>query len=153
MKKTISLILLLSMVLTLAACGSKEKAPVDLQAVYDSVTDKMPEMLPLDESMLLNFLGIDPADCAQAIVAICGDGSINADEIWLIRAKDKASLEKLTNLAHVRVDSQAEAYETYAPDQYAIVRQAEIFQSGLYLTLLIGPEAAAMKMTIEQALK
>lgn len=150
MKKMLCLILVL--LLGLTACGAKEKAPVDLQKVYDSLVPQMQEMMPLDETLMLNFCGIDSADCQQAIAAICAD-SMSADEVWLIQAKDKAALEKLTKLAETRLAAKAEECESYAPDQYAIVKKAEVITKDLYLIVLVGPEAAAMKTTVESALK
>ncbi len=153
MKKRIFLLLILILALCLAACGQKqtEKEPVDLQAVYDSLTGQMPEMMVLDETMQLNLLGVDAADCEQVITAICAD-SMRVDEVWLLKAKDQTALEKLTELAKVRVESQAEVCQSYAPDQYAIVQKAQIVSADLYLALLIGPEASAMKTTVETAL-
>ena len=149
MKKFLSLILILALIL--AACGKSPEKEVDLQSVFNSLREKMPEMLVLDETIQLNLLGIDSADCQQVITAICAD-SVRADEIWLIQAKDTAALEKLTALAKTRVESQAEVCESYSPDQYAIVKEAELVTSGLYLALLIGPDAASMKKTFTSAI-
>ena len=45
MKKAIALILSLILVLSLAACGGKEKAPsVDVNALYESYGEYLPEM-------------------------------------------------------------------------------------------------------------
>lgn len=149
MKKFLSLILIFALILS--ACGKSPEKEVDLQSVFNSLTEKMPEMLVLDETIQLNLLGIDSADCQQVITAICAD-SVRADEIWLIQAKDTAALEKLTALAKTRVEAQAEVCESYSPDQYAIVKEAELVTSGLYLALLIGPDAASMKKTFTSAI-
>ena len=149
MKKFLSLILILA--LTLSACGKSPEKEVDLQPVFNSLTEKMPEMLVLDETIRLNLLGISSADCRQVITAICAD-SVRADEIWLIQAKDTAALERIKALANTRVEAQAEVCESYSPDQYAIVKEAELVTSGLYLALLIGPDAAAMKETFVSAI-
>lgn len=153
MKKLFCLLLIPVLLLGLAACGKKEaaKPPVDLQPVYDSLVPKMPEMMPLDDTLVMNFFGIDPADCEQVITAICAD-SMSADEIWLIRAKDTAALEKIQKLAENRLTAKAEECESYAPDQYAIVKKAELMTKDLYLCLLVGPEAAEMKAAVEKAL-
>ena len=149
MKKFLSLILILALILS--ACGKSPEKEVDLQSVFNSLREEMPEMLVLDETIQLNLLGIDSADCQQVITAICAD-SVRADEIWLIQAKDTAALEKLTALAKTRVESQAEVCESYSPDQYAIVKEAELVTSGLYLALLIGPDAASMKKAFTSAI-
>lgn len=149
MKKFLSLILILALILS--ACGKSPEKEVDLQSVFNSLTEKMPEMLVLDETIQLNLLGIDSADCQQVITAICAD-SVRADEIWLIQAKDTAALERIKALANTRVEAQAEVCESYSPDQYAIVKEAELVTSGLYLALLIGPDAASMKKTFTSAI-
>ena len=149
MKKFLSLILILALILS--ACGKSPEKEVDLQSVFNSLTEKMPEMLVLDEAIRLNLLGINSADCRQVITAICAD-SMRADEIWLLQAKDAAALENLTALAKTRVEAQAEVCESYSPDQYAIVKEAELVTSGLYLALLIGPDAASMKKTFTSAI-
>ena len=84
MKRMVSLILAFALVL--AACGKSPEKEVDLQSVFNSLTEKIPEMLILDETIQLNLLGIDSADCQQVITAICAD-SVRADEIWLIQAR------------------------------------------------------------------
>lgn len=154
MKNLICLTMALVLVLSLCACGGKQetKAAVDLQKVYESLQAQMPEMQVLDGNVALNLFGVSPDLCEQSITAICADGML-ADEVWLIRAKDKAALEKLTELAKARLDAKAEESESYSPDQYAIVKKAETVTSDLYLALLVGPEAAAMKATVEAALK
>ena len=149
MKKFLSLILILALILS--ACGQSPEKEVDLQSVFNSLTEKMPEMLVLDETIQLNLLGIDSADCQQVITAICAD-SVRADEIWLIQAKNTAALERIKALANTRVEAQAEVCESYSPDQYAIVKEAELVTSGLYLALLIGPDAASMKKTFTSAI-
>lgn len=154
MKKTISLLLVLTMVLGLAACGSKkeEAKTVDVAALYDSYTQYLPEMFFPDEDTLLNFLGIQASDCAQYKVAICAEG-LRADEVWLIEAKDQAALENLQQLAQTRIQAKLDETVTYVPDQYVIVEKAQILTNGLYLALLISPDVDAMKAGFEAAVQ
>ena len=94
MKKMISLLLALALMLTLAACGGKAEEPVsiDVKALYESYGQYMPDMFFLDEDTMMNFLGISVEDCVQYQVAICAEG-MRADEVWLMEAKDAAALE------------------------------------------------------------
>lgn len=153
MKKPLSLILVFALMLSMAACGGStesEKKNVDLNAIYEDFSDILPEMMLLDETTMMNFLGIDTADCSQVIAAICGDG-LRADEVWLIEAKDEASLETLRQLAQTRIESKLDETVTYAPDQYVIVEKAELLVNGLYLALLISPDVDALKAGFEAA--
>lgn len=152
MKKIIAMLLALSLMLTVAACGAKAEEPisVDLDAMYESFGPYLPEMYFMDEVTLLNFLGIDVADCAQYKIALCGEG-MRADEIWLIEAKDDAALEKLQQRAQTRIESKLDETISYVPDQYVIVEKAELVVIGRYLALLVSPDVDTLKATFEAA--
>ena len=153
MKKFISLMLTAVMLLTLAACGGKEETKsVDLNALYESYGAYLPDMFLPDADTMMNFLGIDAADCKQYVVSICGDG-MRADEVWLIEAKDADALARLTELAQTRIVAKEDETVSYAPDQYAVVLEAELLTSGNYLALLISPDVEAMKAGFEAAMQ
>ena len=153
MKKLIAFVLAAAMMLSLAACGGEaDTKSVDLNALYESYSQYMPEMFQLDEDTMMNFLGIDVADCANYTVYICGDG-LRADEVWLIEAKDEAALGRLEEMAEARIQAKVNETISYVPDQYVIVEKAEILTNGLYLALLIPPEVEAMKAGFEAAMQ
>lgn len=155
MKKTAAILLLAALLLSLAACGagnSSGAAPVDLNAVYESFQETLPAMLVIDETMMLNFLGIQAEDCAQAVVALCGDG-LGVDEVWLIEAKDADALGRLQELANTRVQARAEETAFYLPDQNAVVEKAQVISAGNYLALLISPDVETLKALFEEAIK
>lgn len=150
MKKVISALLVVSMVLGMAACGGKaeEQVTVDFEALYESYDQYLPEMFYPDESTLLNFLGVQVEDCSRYKIAICSEG-MRCDEVWLIEAKDEASLETLRQLAQTRIEAKLEETESYAPDQYVVVQKAELLVNGLYLALLISPDVESLKAGFE----
>lgn len=153
MKKIVSLMLALCLVLSMAACGGKAEEPVsiDVNALYEeSYSQYMPEMFYPDEATLMNFLGISVEDCAQYKIAICAEG-LRADEVWLIEAKDEAALERLRQLAKNRIESKLDETVTYAPDQYVIVEKAQVLENGLYLAFLISPEVDTLATAFEAA--
>ena len=153
MKKILALVLCACALLGLTACGGKAPAKsADLAALYDTLTASMPQMLPMDETTILNFQGIEPADCVQVKVAICAEG-LRADEIWLIEAKDEAALEKLQALAEARIQAKDEETVSYNPEQNAVVRNAQGFTEGNYLFLLVSPDVDALKAQVEAALQ
>lgn len=152
MKKLFCLMLALSLVLSLAACGGKAEEPVsvDVKALYESYSQYMPDMFYPDEATLMSFLGINSADCAQYQVAICAEG-MRADEVWLIEAKDQAALEGLRQLAQTRIEAKLDETVSYAPDQYVVVEKAKLLENGLYLALFISPDVDALASGFEAA--
>ena len=151
MKKLICVLITVCLVLSLSACGKKEEtASLDIDVLYESFQQYLPDMFFPDEATLMNFLGISVDDCVRYKVAICAEG-LRADEVWLIEAKDDAALKKLEGLAQVRIQSKLDETETYAPDQYLIVQKAEVLTNGRYLAFFISPDVESMKAGFEAA--
>ena len=152
MKKMICLMLALVLALSLAACGGKteEVKNVDVNALYESFGQYMPDMFFPDDDTMMNFLGIDVKDCAQYKVAICAEG-MRSDEVWLIQAKNASSLETLKKLAQTRIEAKKDETVSYAPDQYVVVEKAVVLTKGNYLALLISPDVDALQAGFEAA--
>ena len=150
MKKYIALLLALLM-LCLVGCGNKtQDVSMDVQSVYKNMESTLPQMLPMDEAMMLNFCGIKAEMCNQVVVAVCSDG-LRADEVWLIEAKDAAALETLKSLADGRLTRKGEESITYSPEQYEVVKKAEIITAGNYLAVLVSPDVDALVKIFNEA--
>ena len=155
MKKLIC-VLLSAVLLTgvLAGCGAekKEEKNVDLAAVYATMQQTLPEMMTLDAENMLNLLGIQAEDCTQAIAAVCAVG-LQADEVWLLQAKDAQALERLKTLAESRMAAKLDETESYLPDQYVIVKKGVTLTDGNYLAFLISPEVEILQTVFQDAMK
>lgn len=158
-KRMVLLVMVLLLMLTGCASASAPAestaaAPVslDMQTLYQSLTalEAIPEMLPLEADMQLNFCGIQAEDCLQSVVAICAD-SLRADELWLIEAADDAALERIREVAQVRLNAKAEEAENYSPEQYAVIQKAQQFTLGNYYILLVSPNADALAEVVRAA--
>jgi hypothetical protein len=139
----------------MTGCGGKDTGAdvqMDVQAVYDSMVPVLPEMLPMDEMMMLNFCGIEAEMCKQAVVSVCFDG-LRADEIWLIEAKDADTLEQLEALAQSRLERKGEESITYSPEQYKVVQAAEVITAGNYLAVIVSPDVQDLVEIFNQAAK
>ena len=153
MKKVFVFLLAVLMVVMAGCGGQKNKvAEMNMQEVYDSFVPSLPGMLIMDESMMLNFCGIEAAMCKQAVVAVCSDG-LRADEIWLIEATDAKTLEELEALAQSRLTRKGEESITYSPEQYEVVQAAQVLTAGNYLAVIVTPEAAALAELFQAASK
>jgi Flp pilus assembly protein TadD len=151
MKKTIAIVLALVLALSMTACGgSAEPKKADLAALYETMTATLPMMLPMDETTMMNFLGIDAADCVQAAVAICAEG-LRADEVWLIEARDADALSRIQTLAENRLKAKADETVSYNPEQYAVVEKGQLFTEGNYLFLLVSPDVDTLKAAVDAA--
>ncbi len=158
MKRFFTLILAMLVVLSMTACGGKTepteapKEPVDLNALYESYTANLPAMFPMDEETMLNFLGINAENCNQVIAAITADG-LAAEEVWLIEAKDEDALNRLKELAEIRLAAKKDETIDYLPDEYVTVEKGVIVTEGLYLAFLISDDVDSMKAAFVEAVK
>lgn len=135
------LIIALTLTLLLAGCNAPEATPVsaDMNAVYTSMEATLPEMILMNENIMLNVCGIKTEHYVQAVVAVSDDG-LRADEVWLIEAKDADALKALKTLAESRLAQKAAESETYSPEQYAIVQKAKVLTNGNYLAVIVSPD-------------
>lgn len=129
--------------LLLSGCAAPEKKTetIDLKAVYQAMekTGALPDMTAVPESMLLDFYGIDPAWCAEALFMVSAD-SLLADEVVLIRAKDEAAAKRILPFLESRMQAKAEEAQNYSPEQYAIIKQGRILSQGVEMALIVSPE-------------
>lgn len=157
MKRFISFVLAALMLLSavgFVGCGEEKKESesvvLDMTKIYADFEKTLPEMTMMDETMMLNFCGIDKADCKQAVVSVCSDG-LKADEIWLIEANGTETLEKLKGLAENRLERKDEESITYSPEQNKVVKSAEIIVSGNYLAMICSPDVEALAASYRTA--
>ena len=148
MKRVYAILLAALMLLGMTACGGGEATPVkemDMQQLYNSIQEavQMPEMLTLDDGLMLDYCGIRAEQVKQAVVVICAD-SLRTDELWLLEAVDESAAKSLSELANTRLRKKGEESITYSPEQYAVVEKAELLQLGNYVILLVSPDSAAM---------
>ena len=150
MKKMICAALALVLLLGMAGCeGASVK--MDMQAVYTDICKsvQVPEMLELNEDLMLDYCGIRAEDVSQAMVLICAD-SLRTDEIWLLEAVAKAA-SRLVELAEKRLSKKGEESVTYSPEQYKVVEKAQLIQAGNCVALLVSPDSEAMAQVFNQA--
>ena len=144
MKKILAVCLILILMTGVTACADA-KVEMDMQAVYEDIctTVQVPDMLTLNESLMLDYCGIRAEDVVQAVVVICAD-SLRTDELWLLEAKDATAAQKLIDLAQKRLTKKGEESITYSPAQYAVVEKAQLLQEGNCIALLVSPDSEAM---------
>lgn len=153
MKRFLTIITLLALVVSLAACGGEEapkSVQMQAQEVYTQLSEKAVKsaMLKLNESLLLDLCGIRSEDVKQAVVAICED-SLLTDEVWVVEATDEAAAQRIIELAKNRLKKKGEESITYSPEQYAVVEKAQLLQNGSFVVLLVAPNVADLAASLE----
>ena len=144
----------LLLIFGLAACsgGNESAFEMDVQEVYEQLIalPDMPAMIELPEDKALDFLGLDYSKCVQALAAICAV-NIQADEIWLVEAKDGSTAAEIEELARSRVEQRMEEFKGYSPEQYKVLEGAAILREGNYVVLLVSQDTEALKAAFDKA--
>ena len=117
MKKLFALILTLTLVFALAACGSKpaEIKSADLKAFYEStfVNENMPMMGVMEGEMLDAFYaGLSALDLKQCIVAMPMISAVGA-EVALVEVNNAADIEKVQEIFKARIQAQIDGGAFY----------------------------------------
>ena len=139
MKKLVSAALTLALLLSLAACGSKEEepapfSPADAAALLES--GAFSETLePIDADVACALYGIDEATVTDA--AVYGSTGTTAEELAIfILADEEAAQAALTALGY-RVTDRTAAMASYLPGEVPKLEKALLEQRG-NTVLLVG---------------
>lgn len=143
MKRIIALCLAAVMLLSAAACGSKEppapvlKEGVTLQSLVDSIAQEygltMPA--PLDDSILQDLLGIDPEN-VEEYAGYITMVMISSDNLIAVKAKE-GKAEEVQKKLEERKEFQVASFEQYLPDQYDKAKEGKVFTVGDYVFLVM----------------
>lgn len=129
-----------------AACGGGSKpAQPDVNEVMSALLEKAPisGSLELSEADMLNFYGIQ-ADQMEAFSAQLAADGITANEIVLVKAVDEESAEAVEDKLENRLEARRNEFNSYLPDQYAVVEESEVQRDGVYVSLIISPQQDAL---------
>lgn len=143
MKRIISLCIAAAMLLSAAACGSKEpaapalKEEVTLQGLMDSISEEygfaMPA--PLDETILTDLLDIDPGD-VEEYAGYISMVMVSSDNLIAVKAKE-GKVEEIQGKLEARKDFEVRSFQQYLPDQYDKAQAGKVFTVGDYVFLVM----------------
>ena len=154
MKKWILILLAVSMVLLLTACGSKttensaateapavteEAAGKTLRELAAEVIKDAGSLAPFDADDLAEMAGIQPEDYTE-FVFLQGD-VMEGREILALRAKDDAAAKRLAEKMEKYLERRRNENRNYAPEAYQALYDARVERKGLTLVMVSGGEA------------
>ena len=152
MKKIISLLLVLVMVLGLVACG-KADAPAAAPEVNVPVADlateimNLPDMFPaltfMGEEILTDMFGVDFSLLEEHSL---NDPMMNvhAHILYIAKVKDAANMEAVKASFQTRLEAMQASFEMYLPDQYDLAMEGKIVENGKYVMLVISQDNDAV---------
>jgi len=151
MKKILTAVLALTMLLSLAACGSKggdtaKEAP-DLNKYYEDFmtslgADNAPAMMELDADMTEAFYtGLNAIETKQKVMQAAAMSAV-AYEFALVETNSADDAAKVEEIFNARKDAQVNGGAWY-PETTAAWEKAEIITNGNVVALIVAGEQQA----------
>ena len=138
-----ALILASAMVLSLlTACGGKKEAKeADLPELWASMEEnlELPAMMELSDEDLDFLYGMDAADL-ESYVARIPMMNVHATEFFMAKVKD-GKMDTVKEALENRQTALEQQWSQYLPDQYALVKNAQLIVNGNYVLFCITEDA------------
>ena len=154
----LALILLCGAALTgCGADGGRKAADVDADALMQRMQEAatLPGMLAIrtgDERQERGFAAISTLSFEKVeafSLLYAADGS--AYELAVISLKDEGDVEALKNTLKAHIDSRAQTYRTYSPEQAPRAEAAVVAAHGRTVALIMCDDNAAVRAVFDQA--
>ncbi|MEG0370721.1 MAG: DUF4358 domain-containing protein [Clostridium sp.] len=158
-KKILITLLVGSLIIgSLTACskGSESKdgenPPVaDIEKKIGAAT-QLKYLEKVNEETLNALYGISKDEVSEYI-GYYSPMNVKADEIIVIKAKDKKDMPALKEKIQKRVKMQDDAFKRYLPEVYDLIQNHVIKENGKYIIMTISPDAEAIAKAFNESLK
>ena len=150
MKKTIAVVLLLSLALALlSACGggASSVSMFDLNKAMCAATDEFGEMKYASsadddaDGLFANVSSMDYSKVAGFFVTYAASGKGNADEIVVIEVKNKADVNEAADSLRAHLENRRALYATYDTTQVKKLEDGRVLTSGSLAALVVADDA------------
>ena len=153
MKKFLSLLLAVTMLCSLAACGGGTKQ-ADLSKVMADMKAKITnkEMMDYSAEDLMPNYGIDSADVKQFAAYVDSTG-IKGDEIIFLEGKDSDAAKRIKEKLDARYKNKENEMKDYLPEEYAVLKKCGVNQNGNYVSMIVSPQYEELNEIYNAAIK
>ncbi len=155
MKKILSSLIILALVLSFAACGKAPKETViDLTAVKEKITEgvELQEPMPLEVDALSDLYGIDSEDVTECEALVTMDGTF-PDEIIMVKAANEEAKAKIVESFNSRLSEVKIQSQNYDETNYKLAQECKVLTEGSYVALFISANHAKMETIFESAVE
>ena len=140
MKKTVSILLLLTLLLCGCSGGQKETPyTVDqADAILNSGAFEGSDMAQVNASVAALLYGIDADKLSDSVCYMAANTSVSADELAILVFADEDSASAAVEALQARVKSQIAVCEEYAPAAVSRLEKAIVRQRGATVLYAVG---------------
>lgn len=121
----------------LAIVREQVELPEDMM---DFTAKRVERVFGLGEDEIVDFAG-----------AVCTNG-VSQDQIIYVKAKDEAAVEGIKEKLEANKESKYSVTKNYNPEQAPLFENAEVEVNGLYVSLVISPDAEKIRSIFSENL-
>lgn len=153
-KRIISVILLTSLFLTLAACSGEKKLNGTLDELKTalSAVNAEGDLMPYDEDRLADDIVIKSGDYTEGFYLI-PINSAGVETIAFFVCADSAAADNIKLRLETRVADVRNQQKDYNADNYQVALDAVVVKEGVYVYLIMSPKKDALIKVINEKLK
>lgn len=152
MKKICVTIVCLCLTMMCVACSKKEVKDVDVKVLANSLLSDIvyqDELSEIDLSTAQMIYAIEESFVEDSCIYVSSGAT--AEEIAVIKCKDRDAVKKVKEALELRVAEQTESFRDYVPEELDKLGKAVIKEKGNYLILSISNDNDKAKSIIEEA--
>lgn len=140
--------------------GTKPQTPSVSEISLSELMNGMISVIPSDQHNLealpaefyKDLYGVDKSQFEDAI--IYGTMiNVKANEIIIIKVKNESDISKAKSVLEARKSQVYKTWEQYLPEQFEMVKQAQIKSKGKYVALIIAPEVSKVAAKFDSLIK
>ena len=167
-KYFLPLLTLVILLLLLSGCGKQQanqnsnpdeppsnptSAELNVQEAMAALLEKAPinDSLTLSEADMLDFYGIPAEDMAD-FAAVTSSMGLTAEEIVLVKAADEVAAQETEAHLKDRLEARKSEFKDYLPDQYDILTKCRVERDGLYVAMILSPQAEELQSLYQNLL-
>ena len=147
------LCLVLAAAFLVAISMGSRSSTADFSTVSQAVTAAadLTDTLEGDSQMIRRLYGLDPGDFDGAMLYYPAT-NMGSRELLLIKLRDRSQEETVRAAMEKRLTTQQDAFEGYAPEQYAMVKSGVVEIRGGYALLISCGDPEAVRQALLDAL-
>ncbi len=152
MKKVLTAILTLTMILAFTACGGNAKEAQSVSEIMTSIKSEIefPEMAEIDKASLNGYFEIKTEDIEDMAYIIAGGGA-TADEVLILKMKDSTNINDIKTKVEARKKMQTELFESYSPEEMPKLKSSIVEAKGNYVFFAITNDNTKAKKIFNDA--
>lgn len=123
-----------------SAANAKDVDLSDVNNTLKKNTDITSVMRKMDERDLMQFMGLNANDHSQ-VLYYRNTTALAVDEFLIVKSNDDADLDTVQEAVNARISSQLKVYESYGPEQCALLKNAIQIEKGNYYCYCTAKDA------------